>query len=263
MGINFTGYVSPDFPITINQPANLFFTGPVHTVQFNHNGGTFQSPIHKVSLVVPPNSLSDDEKVTVYMGATTSGPFDLPEDCKLRSAVVWLSVSPSDVEFKRSISVIVPHSAVFINPEHHSMMRFVICEDCEGPRYKFSCSFNQYEIDGEQGVIELNDFAMLAIIAGPEFTHDPEDEGVAEGYDSDDDFQDAPENVESLGTSNGMATNGIYRHQKSSPLLKKLKMPPACYLAKLFWPRGELPSSFKVDVYYLQNLPTEFYKVAM
>ena len=191
------------------------------------------------------------------MGATTSGPFDFPEGYKLRSAVVWLSVSPSDVEFKRSISVIIPHSAVFTSPEHHSMMRFVICEDCKGPRYKFNCSFNQYEIDREQGVIELNDFAMLAIIAGPEFNRDSEKEEVREGYDSDDDFQDAPEDVESLGTS----TNGIYRSQESSPVLKKLKMPPACYLAKLFWPHGELPSSFRVDVYYLPNLPTELYKV--
>ena len=214
--------------------------------------------------MVPPNALSDDEKVTIYMGATTTGPFDLPEDCKLRSAVVWLSVSPSDVEFKRSMSLIVPHSAVFTSPQHHSMMRFVICGDeHKGPRYKFSCSFNQYEIDREQGVIELNDFAMVAIIAGPDFTHDPEDEGVAEGYDSDDDFQDAPEDVESLGTSNGMAASGIYRRQKSSPLLKKLKIPPACYLAKLFWPHRELPSSFKADVYYLQNLPTELYKVVV
>ena len=211
--------------------------------------------------MVPPNALSDDEKVTVYMGATTSGPFDLPEDCKLRSAVVWLSVSPSDVVFKRSVSVIVPHSAVFTSPQHRSMMRFITCEDYKGPKYSFNCSLSQYEIDGEQGVIELNEFAMVAIIASPEFTHDLEDEGVAEGFDSDDDFQDAPEDVESLGTSNGTATNGIYHRQRSSPLPKKLRMPPACYLAKLFWPRGELPSSFRADVYYLQNLPTELYKV--
>ena len=198
--------------------------------------------------MVPPNVLSDDEKVTVYMGATTSGPFDLPEDCKLRSAVVWLSVSPSDVEFKRNISLIIPHSAVFTSDQHHSMMKFVVCEDHEGPRYKFIHSFNQYEIDREQGVIELNDFEMVAIIAGPEFTRDSEKEEVTEGYDSDDDFQDAPEDVESLGTS----TNGIYH---------SLKMPPTCYLAKLFWPCGELPSSFRVDIYYLPNLPTELYKV--
>ena len=84
--------------------------------------------------MVPPNALSDGEKVTVYMGATTSGPFHLPEDCKLRSAVVWLSVSPSDMVFKRSVSVIVPHSAVFTSPQHHSMMRFVTCQDCTGPQ---------------------------------------------------------------------------------------------------------------------------------
>ena len=207
--------------------------------------------------MVPPNALSDDEKVTVYMGATTTGLFDLPEGYKLCSAVVWLSVSPSDVEFKRSISLIVPHSAVFTSDQHHSMMKFVICEDHKGPRYKFIHSFNQYEIDGEQGVIELNDFGMVAIIAGPEFTHDSEKEEVTEGYDSDDDFQDAPEDIESLCTS----TNGIYRSQESSPLLRKLKMPLTCYLAKLFWPCGELPSSFRVDIYYLPNLPTELYKV--
>ena len=222
-------------PVTVNQPANLSFTGPIHTIQFDHNGGTFQSPIHKVSLVVPPNALSDGEKVTVYMGATTSGPFDLPEDCKLRSAVVWLSVSPSDMAFKRSVSVIVPHSAVFTSPQHPSMMRFVTCEDCEGPRYKFNCPINQFEVDGEQGWIEMYKFTMVAIVASPEFTHDSEDKGVGGGYDSDEDFQDAPEDT----------------------------IPPVCYLAKLFWPRGELPSSFRADIYYLQNLPTELYKVGL
>ena len=38
--------------------------------------------------MVSPNSLSDDEKVTVHMEATTSGPFDHPEDRKSRSAVL-------------------------------------------------------------------------------------------------------------------------------------------------------------------------------
>ena len=212
--------------------------------------------------MVPPNALSDGEKVTVYMGATTSGPFDLPEDCKLRSTVVWLSVSPSDMVFKRSVSVIVPHSAVFTSPQHHSMMRFVNCQDCTGPRYKFSRSLNQYEIDEDQGVIELNEFTMVAIIASPEFSHDQEDEGVADGFDSDDDFEDAPEDIDSLGASNRLATNGsIYHRQKSSPAYKNLTMPPACYTAKLFWPNGKLPSSFRADVYYLQSLPTELYKV--
>ena len=241
--LNFTGNTSSDsVPVTINQPANVSFTGPIHTAQFDHNGGTFQSPIHKVSLVVPPNALSDGEKVTVYMGATTSGPFNLPEDCKLRSAVVRLSVSPSDVVFKRSVSVIVAHSAIFTSPQHHSMMRFVTCDDHEGPKYKFSRSLSQYEIDEDQGVIELDEISMVAIIASPEFSHDQEDEGVADGFDSDDDFQDAPEDIESLGASSRITTNGTYRHQKSSPVQKNLKMPPACYTAKLFWPNGKLPS---------------------
>ena len=196
--------------------------------------------------MVPPNALSDGEKVTVYMGATTSGPFNLPEDYKLRSAVVWLSVSPSDVVFKRSVSVIVPHSAVFTSPQHHSMMRFVTCNDHKGPKYKFSHSSYQYEIDEDQGVIELDEFAMIAIIvASPEVSSDQGDQRVAECCDSDDDFQDAPEDVESLTTSDGVAT------------------PHVCYLAKLFWPQGELPSSFRADVYILQKLPTELYKVAL
>ena len=230
-------------PVTINQPANLSFTGPIHTTQFDHNGGTFQSPIHKVSLVVPPNALSDGEKVTVYMGATTSGPFDLPEDCKLRSAVVWLSVSPSDVVFKRSVSVILPHSAVFTSPQHHSMMRFVTCEDCTGPRYKFRYSLNQYKVDEQQGLIEVSKYAIMAIVACLEFSNDHDNKQVAECFDSDGD-------VKSLVTSDGVTANNT-----------DLKLPPACYLAKLFWPHGKLPSSFRADVYYIQKLPTLLYKV--
>ena len=117
----------------VNMPPNLSFTGPIYNQEFDHKGGVFQSSVHKVSIVVPPNAIDDGEKVTVHMGATTSGPFDLPEDCKLRSAVVWLG-SGSDVVLKRSIAVVVPHSAVFTSPQHHSMMEFLTCKDCEGPQ---------------------------------------------------------------------------------------------------------------------------------
>ena len=248
--------------VAINQPPAVSFTGPTLTKQFDHKGGTFQSPVHKVSIVVPPNAIDDGEKVTVHMGATTSGPFDLPKDCKLRSAVVWLG-SESDVVLKRNIAVVVPHSAVFTSPQHHSMMRFLTCEDCKGPRYKFRYSPNHFDIDEEQGCIELNKHVMVAIAASPEYALD--DEGIQcnseeEMCGSDDEYYEAPEGVESLGTPQTV-TNHKLHHKKTSPKGKTLKMPPARYLAKLFWPRGQLPNCFRVDVYYLQNLPTEVFKV--
>ena len=205
--------------------------------------------------MVPPNALSDGEKVTVYMGATTSGPFDLPEHCKLRSAVVWLSVSPSDVVFKRSVSVIIPHSAVFTSPQHHSMMRYVTCEDHTGPKYKFRYSLNQYKVDEQQGLIELSKFVIMAIVACSEFAEDHDSEQVSERFDSDED-------VKSLSISDGVTANDIDYHQRSSSVQKRLRLPSACYLAKLFWPHGELPSSFRADIYYIQKLPTLLYKVA-
>ena len=39
------------------------------------------------------------------------------------------------------------------------------------------------------------------------------------------------------------------------------KTPPACYLAKLFWPCGQLPNSFIAEIVYSHNTPTEIYKV--
>ena len=195
--------------------------------------------------MVPPNAIEDGEKVTVHMGATTSGPFDLPEDCKLRSAVVWLG-SESDVVLKRNIAVVVPHSAVFTCPQHHFMMRFLTCEDYKGSRYNFKDSQGQFEIDEDHGWIELNKFSMVAIAASPKYTLDDQcnsDEDV----ESDDEFFLAPEEVG--------------QQQGSSPKRKTLRMPPARYLAKLFWPRGQVLNSFRADVYYLHNLPTELYKV--
>ena len=188
------------------------------------------------------------------MGATTSGPFDLPEDCKLRSAVVWLG-SESDVVLKRSIAVVVPHSAVFTSPQHHSMMRFLTCEDWEGPRYKFRYSQNQFEIDEEQGWMELTKFSMVAIAASPDYSLD--DEGIQCSYEEDDDgdeFHEALEDVQAISAPK-------IHHQRSSPREKQLEMPPARYLAILFWPRGQFYSLFRADIYYLQNIPTELYKV--
>ena len=79
---------------------------------------------------------------------------------------MWLG-SGSDVVLKRSIAV--THSAVFTSPQHHSMMRFLTCEDCEGPRYKCVYSQNQFEIEEEQGWMKLTKFSLFAIAAIPDY----------------------------------------------------------------------------------------------
>ena len=210
--------------------------------------------------MVPPNAIDDGEKVTVHMGATTSGPFDLPEDCKLRSAVVWLG-SGSDVVLKRSIAVVVPHSAVFTSPQHHSMMKFLTCEDCEGPRYKFVYSQSQFEIDGEQGWIKLTKFSLFAIAASPDYSLD--DEGIqcnseeGTGSEDEEEFHEAQEVLENTQTT---STPKLHS-QRSLSKERTIGMPPARYLAILFWPRKHFIGSFRVDIYYLQNLCTEIFKV--
>jgi len=209
--------------------------------------------------VVPPNAIDDGEKVTIYMGATTSGPFDLPEDCKLRSAVVWLG-SGSDVVLKRSITVVVPHSAVFTSSQHHSMMRFLTCEDCDGARYKFK--HYQGQLDEDQGCIEITNlnFIILAIVTNPGKTLDDVEVQctVDKEHQSHDNQFSNPH--QSLSAPQG-AISPISNHQKSYSKEKTASMPPAQYIAKLFWPCNPVPSSFKVDVYYLQKLPTTLYKV--
>ena len=210
-----------------------------------------------MSIVVPPNAI-DGEKVTVHMGATTSGPFDLPEDCNLRSAVVWLG-SESDVVLKRSIAVVVPHSAVFTSPQHCSMMRFLTCEDSEGPRYKFKYSQNQFEIDEKQGWIEVNklNFVMVAIVASSEGILEDKETIDEEHVSHDNEFS---KKVEFLGTPQA-ATSSISNHQGRSPKRKTVRLPSVQYIAKLFQPCSPLPSSFRIDVHCLQNLPTELHKV--
>ena len=211
-----------EIPVVTTHPPTVSFTGPIHTKQFDHKGGTFQSSVDKISVVVPPNAIDDGEKVTVHMGATTSGPFDLPEDCKLRSAVVWLG-SGSDVMLKRSIAVVVPHSAVFASPQHHSMMRFLTCEDCEGPRYKLQPGQSKFEIAPGYGLIRLQRPAIVAIVS--------QSESIASN-------KPGEENVQ----------------YKSVDV-------PVCYIAKLFWPLKTLPVSFRADVFCVQNIPTELFKV--
>jgi len=73
--------------------------------------------------------------------------------------------------------------------------------------------------------------------------------------DSDDDFHDTAEDAESLKEIK------VPHQQETSSKGKTLSMPPVRYFAKLFWPHGQLPNCFKVDVFYFQNIPTEIYKV--
>ena len=202
------------------QPPAVSFIEPIHTKHFDHKGGTFQSPVHKVSIVVPPNAIGDGEKVTVHMGVTTSGPFDLPENCKLRSAVVWLG-SDNDVVLKGSITVVVPHSAVFTSPQHHSTMRFLSCESFDSPRYKLQPCPSDFEIAPGYGLIRLQKFSMVAVVS------------------------------QSLVTNESVEENVNY---KSVDV-------PACYIAKLLWPQRSLPISFRADVFCVQDIPTELHKV--
>ena len=212
--------------VVLNQPPNLSFTGPVHTIQFDHSGGTFQSPIHKVSLVVPPNALSDDEKVTIYMGATTTGPFDLPGDCKSRSAAVWLSVGSTNVSFKRSMALVLPHSALLLDPAQHGLMKFLVCAQCEGSKYQFNHGQAQFEIGAEYGLIKLDQLATVMVMI--------------------------------VSESKPIAINGSVDHVEEDITAA----PPVRYLAKLFWPPKCLPASFKADIFCIPNLPTELYKVS-
>ena len=173
--------------------------------------------------MVPPNALSDGEKVTVYMGATTSGPFDLPEDCKLRSAVVWLSGS-TNVVFKRSVALVMPHSALLTNPEHDATMKFLTCVECEGPKYQLRHSKLKYEIGTEYGLIKLDQLTSLMVIIVSECKPIAIKGGI-EDY------------VETIA--------------------------PTRYLAKLFWPPKLLPDSFSADIFCIQYLPTEMHKVIL
>ena len=189
--------------------------------------------------MVPPYALSDGEKVTVYMGATTSGPFDLPEDCKLRSAVVWLDAYPKEVVFKKAITVTMPYSAIFSSPQHYDFIRLVHCADCNSYIYKFRDTNLNLVIDEEHGKFSLLKLGMVAI--------------VARYPSSDARYLSSGARYRSSGMFGGIFYNKY----------GDLKNPSARFLAKLFWPRGELPNSFRVYIYYIYCLPTEVYKVTL
>ena len=175
--------------------------------------------------MVPPNALSDGEKVTVYMGATTSGPFDLPEGSELRSAVVWLS-SSTNVAFKKSIALVIPHSVLLSNPEHLAFVKFYICEEFEGPKYQFRGSQVQFEIGVEYGLIKLEQLTTLMVAI--------------------------------VSECKPVAVNGGTSDHIKEDVTTTV---PTRYLAKLFWPLKHLPASFRADIFCIHNLPTEIYKV--
>jgi len=76
------------------------------------------------------------------------------------------------------------------------MMRFLTCEDCGDPRYKFSYSMDHFEIDNDQGCIwfKVNKSAMVALAAHSECTVMP-----TEDAESDDEFYEASEDVNTHG----------------------------------------------------------------
>jgi len=124
------------------------------------------------------------------------------------------------------MALVLPHSALILDPAQCGLMKFLVCEECEGPKYQFKHGQAQFEIGAEYGLIKLDQLSTMMIMI--------------------------------VSESKPTAINGSIDDHVEEDITAA---PPVRFMAKLFWPPKCLPVSFKADIFCIQNLPTELYKV--
>ena len=133
---------------------------------FTSVGGVLYSPVHGVSVSIPPNAIPVHIKhyhlgMHFYLG----GPFVLPDGVVSCSVFVWFCQSPY-FEFLEDVTVKIPHAAkidVANGGDDDSLCIFTWGEDKEGPIYKLLKEVPADFSDGYHAVFKVRHFCPKTV----------------------------------------------------------------------------------------------------
>ena len=126
---------------------------------FTHEGGVLYSPVHGVSVVIPPNAIPlGNEKVFLSMHFYLGHPFTLKEDVKICSVVVWFHLHPP-IEFLEDVTVEIPHA---VRADLTSLCVLTWGEDKQGPPYKLNTEVPADFSDGYHAVFKVRHFSPFS-----------------------------------------------------------------------------------------------------
>ena len=127
---------------------------------FTSEGGALYSPVHGVSVTIPPNAiLGSVDKFFLSMHFYLGHPFTLMEDVNTCSVVVWFHLSPP-IEFLEDVTVEIPHAA---RADLTSLCVLTWGEDKQGSPYKLNTEVPADFSDGYHAVFELRHFSPYVV----------------------------------------------------------------------------------------------------
>ena len=127
---------------------------------FTHEGGVLYSPVHGVSVTIPPNAIPGHVgKFFLSMHFYLGHPFTLKEDVNICSVVVWFHLHPP-IKFLEDVTVEIPHAA---RANLTSLCVLTWGEDKQGPLYKLNTEVPADFSDSYHAVFKVRHFSPYAI----------------------------------------------------------------------------------------------------
>ena len=134
--------------------------GDAVSYTFTHEGGVLYSPVHGVSVTIPPNAIPGHVgKFFLSMHFYLGHPFTLREDVNICSVVVWFHLHPP-IEFLEDVTVEIPHAA---RADLTSLCVLTWGEDKQGPPYKLNTEVPADFSDGYHAVFKQRHFSPHAV----------------------------------------------------------------------------------------------------
>ena len=110
---------------------------------------------------VPDGALAPGVTASVAVKVILSGPFKLPENSQLISAVYWIS---SKAVFLKKVAVNIQHFAVITSEEQCSKFSFIIAKSSQKELpYTFHEREGSFNPQTQYGTIMVNQFCLLAL----------------------------------------------------------------------------------------------------
>ena len=127
---------------------------------FTRKGGVLYSPLHGVTVTIPPNAIPGVvDTFNLSMHFYLGHPFTVEEDVDLCSVVVWFHLYPQ-FEFLEDVTVEIPHAA---DADPTSLRVLTWGDDKQGPSYKLDTEVLADFSDGYHAVFKMKHFSPYVV----------------------------------------------------------------------------------------------------
>ena len=111
---------------------------------------------------VPAGALPPGVTANVAVRAIFRGPFSLPKNSELVSAIYWVSCSEV---FLKHVAVNIQHCAVISSDEESTKFKFIIAKCSQDLPYKFVERDGVFNAHSQYATIQLKQFSFISTIA--------------------------------------------------------------------------------------------------